>query len=314
MRNEQLLDKLCCPETRIALVCNDGYLVTVDHNKRYPITYSGIPLFAESLCSVDAQRQKAHYEKIAEIYVQNLGYPHTQEYMAYLDRVFLEIAVEADLSEAAEICCGQGELLSLVGEKIGTGIGVDISPSMLEIAQEKHCQYRNFQFIQGDATLLPIKAHSMRSVFMFGGIHHVPDRQALFSEIFRILAPGGKFYFREPVSDFFLWRLLRAFIYRFSPALDADTERPLIWNETVPILEAVGFELQSWNTYGFIGFCLFMNSDVLVFNRFFRFMPGIRKITRWLADFDDWIVRLPAFGRIGLQVVGVAKKPQNEIK
>ena len=51
-----------------------------------------------------------------------------------------------------------------------------------------------------------------------------------------------------------------------------------------------------------------MNSDVLVFNRLFRFIPGIRALTRLAAKFDDWTVRMPGLRRAGLQVVGVAEK------
>jgi hypothetical protein len=48
---------------------------------------------------------------------------------------------------------------------------------------------------------------------------------------------------------------------------------------------------------------------VLVFNRLFRFLPGIRAITRGSARLDDVITRWPALSRAGLQVVGVAVKP-----
>ena len=72
---------------------------------------------------------------------------------------------------------------------------------------------------------------------IFGGIHHVNDRMALFSEIHRILEPGGRLLYREPVSDFFVWQALRSVIYRLSPALDHKTERPLTYEETVPLLE-----------------------------------------------------------------------------
>jgi len=63
-------------------------------------------------------------------------------------------------------------------------------------------------------------------------------------------------------------------------------------------------------TYGFIGFCLLMNSDVLIFNRLFRFIPGIRGITRAFAKLDDWITSRRGWTRRGLQVVGVAEKPK----
>jgi SAM-dependent methyltransferase len=156
---------------------------------------------------------------------------------------------------------------------------------------------------------LPLAAHSLDSVAMLGGIHHVNDRAALFAEIFRVLKPGGRFIFREPVSDFILWRAIRAVIYRLSPVLDHETERPLLHVETVPVLDRAGFRTLEWKTYGFLGFCLLMNSDVLVFNRLFRFIPGIRAITRGAAALDDMVTRLPGLRRSGLIVVGVAEKP-----
>ena len=100
-------------------------------------------------------------------------------------------------------------------------------------------------------------------------------------------------------------------IYRLSPILDAGTERPLVYQETVSPLEKAGFRLKTWRTYGFLGFCFFMNSDVLVFNRLFRFIPGIRGLTRLVVALDELTLKLPGMARMGLQVVGVAEKPEN---
>jgi hypothetical protein len=52
-----------------------------------------------------------------------------------------------------------------------------------------------------------------------------------------------------------------------------------------------------------------MNSDVLIFNRAFRFLPGIRRLTRFAAAFDEWVLHWPLMQRAGLQVVGCAVKP-----
>jgi SAM-dependent methyltransferase len=300
---------LRCPISGQSLKEKGFKLISENGDFEYNVTTSGIPLFAESFCSNDVERQRDHYNKIADNYIKNLGYPHTEEYLRYLDRVFIENLEMNDLSKVAELCCGHGELLTLISKDIDSGIGVDISESMLEFAKLKHRQNKEFLFVQADATRLPFESNSFSSVFMFGGIHHVPNRLELFQEVFRILQPGGRFYFREPVSDFFLWRWIRAFIYSISPALDAQTERPLQWRETVPVLNAVGFRLKTWSTYGFLGFCFFMNSDVLVFNRLFRFIPGIRSITRFATYIDDLTLKIPGLGAAGLQVVGVAEKP-----
>lgn len=307
---EKFLTMLRCPQSGTPLRQGDQGLVSCDGSLRYRISPSGVPLFAEHFCTEDARRQQAHFEKIAGIYIDNLAYPHTQEYAAYLDRAFLDVAADARLGSTAEICCGSGEAFRLLGSRVGSGLGLDISLSMLEVARRNLPQVGQYCFIQGDATSLPLTDSLFDSVFIIGGIHHVNDRQRLFHEIFRILKPGGRFYWREPVSDFFLWRWLRALIYRLSPSLDDKTERPLLYRETVPPLESAGFVLKSWQTYGFFGYCLLMNSDVLVFNRVFRHIPGIRLFTRLAARLDHAITSLNAFRRYGLIVIGMAEKPE----
>jgi SAM-dependent methyltransferase len=302
------LDLLRCPVSGAALVEADGGLAATDAvGTVYAITGSGIPLFAKELLSNEGRTQEAHYDHVAQSYLANLRYPHTLEYTAYLDAALLKVVERSHLGTVAEICCGRGEAFGLLGGEIGRGVGVDISVSMLEAALHEH-RSPNLCFVQGDATILPLASNSFDSVFMLGGIHHVNDRNRLFGEISRVLRPGGMFYFREPVSDFALWRWIRAVIYRVSPALDSETERPLRNSDTVPVLEEAGLKPIAWRTHGFLGFCVFMNSDVLVFNRFFRFLPGIRVLTRYSARVDEWILHLPGLGRAGLQVVGVAQK------
>ena len=298
---------LRCPETGAPLDLRCDQLKARGQDRVYPISPTGIPLFAERFCSPDARAQQAHYEAIAKIYVENLAYPHTQEYMAYLDRALFKALAEERLGVVAEICCGRAEAFQLLHERIERGIGVDISVSMLEAAQ-RDCDAPQLAFVQGDATSLPLASNSFDNVFMLGGIHHVNDRAALFAEVARILKPGGRFYFREPVSDFVVWRALRAIIYRVSPTLDHKTERPLLWRETVPVLEQAGLACEHWTTHGFLGFCIFMNSDVLVFNRLFRYLPGIRALTRLAARIDAAILSLPFMRYAGLQVVGAARK------
>jgi SAM-dependent methyltransferase len=306
---EVTLSKLRCPVSGERLGLEQEGLVSRSGKHRYELHAGCIPLFAEQPASQDAWRQQQHYDRVASSYVENLGYPHTEEYVAYLDRVFLETLGDRRLGCVAELCCGQGEALSLLRERVDEGVGVDISVAMLEAATARLADER-FVFLQGDATQLPLADACLDHVFTFGGIHHVADRRGLFREVARVLRPGGRFFWREPVSDFLLWRGLRALIYRLSPALDHRTERPLLFEETESPLREAGFVLRGWRTCAFLGFCLLMNSDVLVANRLLRFVPGIRSLTRWAAVFDELCVRLPGLRRAGLQVVGWAEKPR----
>ena len=305
---EHVIPLLRCPQTGESLHRDGDHLVTESGTVRYGLDESGVPLFAADFLSEEALTQQQHYDRIAETYAENLTYPHTLEYMSYLDDA-LRAAVDTEkLGCCAEICCGTGEAFALFDQTIARGIGVDVSISMLRIARQSFDNSQLF-FIQGDATRLPLLDNSFDSVIMLGGIHHVPDREALFAQIFRVLKPGGVFIWREPVSDLWLWKLLRGIVYRVSPMLNHATERPLTYDETVPLLKETGFSVTQWKTYGFIGFCIFMNSDVLFFNRFFRFIPGIRGITRFFARFDDWVTRRSLLRRAGLQVIGKATKP-----
>jgi SAM-dependent methyltransferase len=304
-----LLAFLRCPVTGGALVLRGNTLVTLDGTRRYAVAANGVPLFAEQFCTADARAQQAHYDTIAAAYVANLSYPHTEEYMAYLDRALLAVVDAQRLGNVAEICCGHGEAFGLLGSRVGRGVGVDVSLAMLDEATRRH-QGGRISFVQGDAVALPLADNSFDAVFMLGGVHHVNDRHRLFTEIQRILKPGGRFYFREPLSDFFLWRWIRAVVYRLSPILDHARERPLLHRETVPVLDEAGLVTREWRTHGFFGFCLFMNSDVLVFNRLFRFLPGIRALTRFSTWIDAAILRLPGLQGAGLQVVGVVEKPR----
>jgi SAM-dependent methyltransferase len=237
-----------------------------------------------------------------------MQYPHTLEYHAYLDRALLAQVDDASLNCVAEVCCGHGEALKLLQTRFRAGVGVDISPAMLESGRRHLANHVGL--MQGDATRLPLKDEQFDHVFTLGGIHHVNDRAALFSEIFRILKPGGRFIWREPANDFWLWRALRAVIYRVSPALDEETEHPIRYDDTVPVLEQVGFQLRDWRTYGFLGCCVMTNSDVLIVNRGFRFVPGIRAIARALAKLDDLTTSFGPLRRAGLQSIGSAVKPQ----
>jgi ubiquinone/menaquinone biosynthesis C-methylase UbiE len=298
---------LRCPVTGQALSERDGKLVTTDGKHRYRVE-EGIPLMAEKAMSADGKRQQSHYDKVAASYVVNLGYPHTAEYMEYLDNALLSAVGSRPLGTTVELCCGRGEATALFGKRMTRCLGVDVSLAMLREAR-RTAALVPAAYIQGDAIRTPLAGAIADSVVMLGGVHHVMDRAALFAEVHRILKPGGRFYFREPVSDFALWRALRAVIYRLSPALNHETERPLRKKETIFALETAGLAPVHWRTHGLIGFCVFMNSDVLVFNRLFRFVPGIRRLVRASARFDEWCLSWPWAAGAGLQVVGVAEKP-----
>ena len=309
VRSPHLLKMLRCPSTDSSLFFHEQKtaLVSESGDTEYKINRMGIPLFSPLPETSESRRQQTHYDKVSKAYCENLTYPHTEEYMKYLDASLLDIMKTVSLGRMAEVCCGRGEAISLFRNYYKEAVGVDISEAMLNQGANQHSEANVF-LVQGDATNLPLQSNIFDTVVILGGIHHVNDRKALFSEVYRILKPAGKLIFREPVSDFFLWRWLRSVIYRLSPALDFETEHPLQYRETKQQLTGAGLELVSWETYGFLGFCLLMNSDVLVVNRLLRFIPGIRYIANGFAFLDGTMLKIPFLRHCGLQVVAVTKK------
>jgi ubiquinone/menaquinone biosynthesis C-methylase UbiE len=298
-----LVRLLRCPATGRALQWQDGRLTTGD-GPSYAVTESGIPLLATGVMSSDGSIQEKHYDRIATIYSQNLAAPHTQEYMAYLDRLLLDVIGGSPLDTVAEICCGTGEAFHLLGTRVRYGVGVDVSTAMLERARTAHADDR--LFVQGDAVRLPLADGVFDAAIMLGGVHHVNNRRQLFTEIRRILRPGGVLFWREPLDDFLPWRVARTLIYRHSATLQDETERPLRADDTRQQLEASGLRLNAWRTAGFLGYCFLMNGDVLPINRIWAHLPGARRMTRMAAALDDAALRVPGLRGAGAVVVGSA--------
>src|SRR5262245_36121151 len=124
---ESFLDVLRCPSSGQRLVIENETLATIDGRQRYRLAHTGIPMFAEDFVSPEAETQRRHYNKIAVAFTDNLGYPHTREYLAYLDRAVLEAVGQGGLGTVAELCCGRGEALALFGSRVRRYIGIDVS-------------------------------------------------------------------------------------------------------------------------------------------------------------------------------------------
>ncbi len=88
------------------------------------------------------------------------------------------------------------ELLARLGYRTVT---LDIAETMLRIGQRRFEQAQlPFHPIAGDMTRLPVAGHSLDAVLIIDALHHAPDLQAVFDEVFRVLADGGQFLIAEP--------------------------------------------------------------------------------------------------------------------
>jgi SAM-dependent methyltransferase len=124
--------------------------------------------------------------------------------------------------------CGTGENTLLLARRGANVIGVDISCSLIRIAQRR-LSLNNVpggaQFIVGSAHDLPLADESVDVVLGVAILHHL-DLGLATREIHRVLKPGGRAIFKEPVRDSQLLRAVRKCIPYRTPNV-SPFERPL---------------------------------------------------------------------------------------
>ena len=81
----------------------------------------------------------------------------------------------------------------MVGEE-GRVAGIDMTPEMLAKARAAAAELgaANVEFVEGEVERLPFPDESFDVVISNGVIDLVPDKDAVFDELFRVLVPGGR--------------------------------------------------------------------------------------------------------------------------
>ena len=81
----------------------------------------------------------------------------------------------------------------MVGEQ-GHVTGIDMTPAMLAKARSAAAEMSlsNVEFVEGEAERLPFPDESFDVVISNGVIDLIPDKDAVFAELHRVLVPGGR--------------------------------------------------------------------------------------------------------------------------
>jgi SAM-dependent methyltransferase len=175
--------------------------------------------------------------------------------------------------------CGSGENLVPLTRRGANVIGIDISPDLIQLAQQRaDAAGIKVTLKIGSAYETGLPNESVDVVFSMALLHHL-DLPRVRQEIFRILRPGGIFIMKEPIRFSRTLDFLRKFLPQQGDI--SEFEHPLTREEMAVVTE--GFTLLEQRDFR-LPFVPMVN----------KVLPGCRK-TVW--NLDRWMLQhFPSLG------------------
>lgn len=166
-----------------------------------------------------------------------------------------------------EIGCAVGDLLKAL--RPSRGVGIDISPKMVEAARSKHPEY---EFLIGDAENLPTNG-TFDYVVMSNLVGYLTDVWQAFRELKKVTHPGT----RVIVTYYsFLWQPILKLAQWLGLRMRQPEQNWLSWRDIANLLELNGYEVVRTGT----DFLFPVPIPILapLFNRYLARLPGLRSL------------------------------------
>jgi 2-polyprenyl-3-methyl-5-hydroxy-6-metoxy-1,4-benzoquinol methylase len=191
-----------------------------------------------------------------------------------------------DLNEARvlELGCGSGDYTVMLARRGADVTAVDISTQAGRYTRaqaEANDVIERVHFCQMNADALALADKSFDLIVGFGILHHL-NLQAAALEIRRLIRPGGRAIFREPLGENPLLELARTHLPYRNKARSPN-EMPM----TYEMIATVGTHFRETHV-----------REMYLFSMIGRAVGSEARWT-WLWHFDEWLLRrLPALRRL----------------
>jgi demethylmenaquinone methyltransferase/2-methoxy-6-polyprenyl-1,4-benzoquinol methylase len=129
-------------------------------------------------------------------------------------RTAIKMLQSAPGDHVLDVCGGTGDLAILAARNIGNSgqvVVYDINRAMIQAGLHKVIRTtieKQVQYVQGDAEEISFPDHHFDSAMVGFGIRNVTHMEKGFSEMYRVLKPGGKMLcleFSKPTAPVFRW-------------------------------------------------------------------------------------------------------------
>lgn len=127
------------------------------------------------------------------------GQREIDDAMEYVEGVLEEAGLELERGRALDFGCGVGRLTQALAAHFRRVDGVDISPEMIELADQYNHHAKRVHYKE-NSERLPFRASSFDFIYSIIVLQHMPRAlaRAYASEFVRVLKPGGIVHFELP--------------------------------------------------------------------------------------------------------------------
>ncbi|HET9246105.1 MAG TPA: class I SAM-dependent methyltransferase [Xanthobacteraceae bacterium] len=168
---------------------------------------------------------------------------HPQRLLEYRLALARNLARPRVADVVLDLGCGNGHHLLALGPEVARGIGIDVSPGMIELARARlrsSPRRANLMFeVDNAEELKAIADQSVDLAICIGAFEHMLDKRAVLASIYRVLEFGGRFFCLAPHADYVWYRTLAPLLGFATKHLSSD--RMLTHDEFSALLDQVGF-------------------------------------------------------------------------
>ena len=175
--------------------------------------------------------------------------------------VLVDLVPEDPEARWVETACGPGLIARAMAPRVGSVVGIDLTPTMVEKASGDAAAagVENVRFEVGDATALPLADDSLDGAITRFSLHHIPAPIRVLEEMERVVKPGGYVIVSDFVTD--------------------DDGESAAWQEQIERLR----DPSHW--------ALLTPSRIAALAERVGLEPDVERVVPFQIDFEEWLNR-----------------------